>query len=39
MVVSLLPTPAPAKAGDHQYALPVVRPVPRPPVPAASSTW
>jgi hypothetical protein len=39
MVVSLLPTPHTAKAGDHHYALPVVRPVPRPPVPAASDTW
>jgi hypothetical protein len=39
MVVSLLPKIEAPKAGDHHYALPVVRPVPRPPVAESSKTW
>jgi hypothetical protein len=39
MVVSLLPTTQPVKTDDHHYALPVVRPVPRPPVLTAPHTW
>jgi len=39
MVVSLLPKPITEKAGDHHYALPVVRPVPRPPVSSSPQTW
>ena len=39
MVVSLLPKPQLPKAGEHHYALPVVRPVPRPAVPSTPHTW
>jgi hypothetical protein len=39
MVVSQLPKIEAPQAGDHHYALPVVRPVPRPPVPASPRTW
>jgi hypothetical protein len=39
MVVSLLPTSEARQPEDHHFALPTVRPVPRPPVPAAPRTW
>jgi hypothetical protein len=41
MVVSLLPKTPSQRTDDHHFAYPVVRPLPRPPMPAASSdtTW
>jgi hypothetical protein len=39
MTVSLLPKIEAPKSGDHHFALPVVRPVPRPPVATAPETW
>jgi hypothetical protein len=39
MVVSLLPKIEPVTSGDHRYALPVVRPLPRPAEPATPRTW
>ncbi len=40
MVVSLLPQPAQQHiAGDHRFAVPTVRPLPRPPVVQAQNVW
>jgi hypothetical protein len=41
MVVSLLTPKSPSqRTDDHHFAYPVVRPLPRPPAPAAShTTW
>ncbi|WP_445148852.1 hypothetical protein [Baekduia sp. Peel2402] len=40
MVVSLLPKPQHQPiAGDHQFALPTVRPLPRPPLVQAPNVW
>jgi hypothetical protein len=41
MVVSLLTPKTPSqRTDDHHFAYPVVRPLPRPPAPAAShATW
>lgn len=40
MVVSLLPKqPQQHLAGDHRFAVPTVRPIPRPPVVQAPNVW
>ena len=40
MVVSLITKSPSQRTDDHHFAYPVVRPLPRPPAPAASpSTW
>jgi hypothetical protein len=40
MVVSLITKTPSQRTDDHHFAYPVVRPLPRPPAPAASpSTW
>jgi hypothetical protein len=39
MVVSLLPKPQQHLAGDHRFAVPTVRPLPRPPLVQAPNVW
>lgn len=40
MVVSLLPKPQhQPTAGDHRFAIPTVRPVPRPPIVRTPNVW
>jgi hypothetical protein len=41
MVVSLLPQIQSQRTDDHRFTYPVVRPLPRPPLPtvAAARTW
>jgi hypothetical protein len=39
MVVLLLPKPQQHLAGDHQFAVPTVRPLPRPPLVQAPTVW